>query len=397
MNDLAEPVSDSEPRDNETHEGPADGPPPVAWLQRRAERIDGNEGTAASWERLRPHDEKALEALWAEDGSSMPLFGGRWEAHLTVGTHGPRGAADATSPTPLALPRTESAAEADSSAADEEREAEAARAISVGCLRARYYAESERALVRSIWCYRSWPNGVWRPFARQDDAALDAMWRSMVRGQATSECGYVTEDGLYDIRIKRQPADGELLVVMRAVGEPSWNPLKRLSWYARRGWAGDKLPPLSAAEVIGALLLCSRASAVVPPDCEGWAAPCAAPFSLPAPARSLRSAAVGGVRRAARGGAGARGARHGGGGVVVRRPRAPPAGALLHRTLLTRAALAHLARLAQVDRVHPRRLRGDALARGRPRCGGGGRRREPQGGREREVRLRYDLSFCGPK
>ena len=185
----------------------------------------------------------------------------------------PRGAADATSPTPLALPRTESAAEADSSAADEEREAEAARAISVGCLRARYYAESERALVRSIWCYRSWPNGVWRPFARQDDVALDAMWRSMVRGQATSECGYVTEDGLYDIRIKRQPADGELLVVMRAVGEPSWNPLKRLSWYARRGWAGDKLPPLSAAEVIGALLLCSRASAAVPPDCEGWAAP----------------------------------------------------------------------------------------------------------------------------
>ena len=273
MNDLAEPVSDSEPRDNETHEGPADGPPPVAWLQRRAEQIDGNEGTAASWERLRPHDEKALEALWAEDGSSTPLFGGRWEAHLTVGTHGPRGAADATSPTPLALPRTESAAEADSSAADEEREAEAARAISVGCLRARYYAESERALVRSIWCYRSWPNGVWRPFARQDDVALDAMWRSMVRGQATSECGYVTEDGLYDIRIKRQPADGELLVVMRAVGEPSWNPLKRLSWYARRGWAGDKLPPLSAAEVIGALLLCSRASAAVPPDCEGWAAP----------------------------------------------------------------------------------------------------------------------------
>jgi len=152
---------------------------PHAWLQFRTDREDGGEGTKATWERLRTIDEAILETLWQEKGETAPVFGGRWEAHMgrAKGTAEP-GAKSASPGGDRATPSKDDA-EAVAAAAT----AKSAAVVSMGTLHPRYYNEGARPLVRSTWCYRYWPNGLWQPFARDDDEAIEALWQAMARGQ----------------------------------------------------------------------------------------------------------------------------------------------------------------------------------------------------------------------
>eukprot|EP00967_Tisochrysis_lutea_P018061 scaffold20470_cov28-Tisochrysis_lutea.AAC.3 len=246
--------------------------PPASWLQFRREREDGGEGTCgAGWERLRPADERALQARYAaqaEGGvgglSRVPVLGGRWEA--VFGSEGEEEEKRSDSRTPSSA-RSTAEAEAAVVAALEA----SALALKMGSLLPRYYEERPRHLVRSVWCYRYWPNGAWTPFAHGDDLAIEEMWQRL-SARANEEGGEVkglgkpastgsgsaaspravepeehrTADGQYVVRMSQQP-DGKLIVSMRAV-DGSWNPFKMLSWYAHRGWAGAALSALTEQE-----------------------------------------------------------------------------------------------------------------------------------------------------
>ena len=100
-----------------------------------------------------------------------------------------------------------------------------------------YQTDPQQKLLCSNWCFKYWPNGDWKPFAYQDDAALERAWKALENDPKLQLTHYSTVDGSHEIRLQRSP-DGGVTVAMIELGA-GWNPLGRRSWYACRGWAGD--------------------------------------------------------------------------------------------------------------------------------------------------------------
>ena len=131
---------------------------------------DNGDNRAQLWVRMHANDERRLNAALAERTRVVAVCGGRWEAEI-------------------------------SSAVDRGN-------LWAGAISARYYEEHPRQLARTVWCYRAWPSGQWLPFAATDDAALEQTLQGMatpVGGTLPDEAGFVTVDGLYRIKLQRQP------------------------------------------------------------------------------------------------------------------------------------------------------------------------------------------------
>ena len=161
------------------------------------------------WVRMRTNDEQRLNAALDEGTRQVPVSGGRWEAE--IGTAVDNGN------------------------------------VWAGAVSARYYDLPPRQLARSVWCYRSWPNGQWLPFAATDDTALEQTLQDMATpaGSLPDEAGFVTVDGLYRVALKRQP-NMTVIPTMSAVNK-RWLSLGT-TYTLSRGWAGEALPRLSPEE-----------------------------------------------------------------------------------------------------------------------------------------------------
>ena len=187
-----------------------------AWLRQEE---DG------AWLRIHEHDEAILDAAVARNAKEVAICGGRWVVTLFLSTNGEM---DPSSPKPKRMQGW------------------------AGSLRSPYYESPAMPITRSVWCYKSWPNGIWTPFVLADDTNLEAMWDMTKAGETVAMgkgSGLVTLDGRHRINLKRK-ADGTVSLEMQPTdGQMSAWLDGRVSWSIERGWAGDALPPLPAEEV----------------------------------------------------------------------------------------------------------------------------------------------------
>ena len=195
----------------------------AAWLH----RVDDQ------WLRLRPHEERGLDAAARAGDTHVPLSGGRYEVRL--------------------WPRSDGIAPEFS-----------------GEYVSRYTEVPPSLIACSRWCFRY--NGQWTPFAPADDEALEVRLLETVRLQAISPAletssavvvgttspgattPLLTADGAYEVHFGKD-GKGGVGVEMRAVSS-SWlgkaSPRELLfgsTCPICRGWAGKALPPLPEHQV----------------------------------------------------------------------------------------------------------------------------------------------------
>jgi len=205
-----------------------------AWLQRRN----------SQWQRLQAHSERALNTIAAsreKREATVALFGGRWEADLKLWD-------DINGHCGLGV---------------------------VGSITSRYGEGPALPLARTRWCYRR-GGGKWSPFSASHDALLEETFRALLVSAATKAAvqhqGSLAQRVVSSVVEVKTADEGAYTVTLecdvRSGSVDAWMKAEDGGWVSRacyisRGWAGERLPQLSAEELAVEQAPCSALVLVI--------------------------------------------------------------------------------------------------------------------------------------
>ncbi|KAL1503569.1 hypothetical protein AB1Y20_012047 [Prymnesium parvum] len=205
-----------------------------AWLQRRN----------SQWQRLQAHSERALNTIAAsreKREATVALFGGRWEADLKLWD-------DINGHCGLGV---------------------------VGSITSRYGEGPALPLARTRWCYRR-GGGKWSPFSASHDAMLEETFRALLVSAATKAAvqhqGSLAQRVVSSVVEVKTADEGAYTVTLecdvRSGSVDAWMKAEDGGWVSRacyisRGWAGERLPQLSAEELAVEQAPCSALVLVI--------------------------------------------------------------------------------------------------------------------------------------